>query len=79
MFFIYIIRLSIRFPAISADETANITVDGILKNKLTIVAPKMDGFFVGLIQCMPLKVKHLVRDYILLERHTKMFKLPSKK
>lgn len=67
-----------RFPAITAEETADITVDGLLKNKLTIVAPKMDGFFVGMIQCLPEKIKHLVRDYILFERQSKMFKMPMK-
>lgn len=67
-----------RFPAITADETADITVDGLLKNKLTIVAPKMDRFFVGMIQCLPEKIKHLVRDYILFERQSKMFKMPIK-
>lgn len=68
-----------RFPAITAEETADIAVEGILKNKLTIVAPKMDGFFVGIIQSLPVKINHLVRDYILLERQSKMFKTPMKR
>lgn len=61
----------------TAEEMADIAVEGILANKLIIIAPKIAGFFVGLMQCLPMKIRHLVRDYILLERQSRNFKMPA--
>lgn len=68
-----------RFPALTADETADIAVNGILANKFMIVVPKIAGILIGLFQCLPIKVKHLVRDYILLERQSRNFKMPERR
>lgn len=68
-----------RFAAISAEETAEVCVDAILRNEAVVAVPRMDKLFAALVRSLPLKNQHLVRDYVLREKQSRMFKLPENK
>lgn len=66
-----------RFPAITADETAEATVNGILTNQRVVSIPQMNRYLAAFCRILPLTNQHLVRDYILREKESKMFCNPD--
>lgn len=66
--------VNLRFPMVSAEEVANVAVDSILRNEITISIPRSNLWVSGLANLLPLSVQSLIRDYVLKEKETrKMF------
>lgn len=63
--------VNLRFPVISPEEVADVTVDSILRNELTVSIPKSNFWLSTLVNLLPLSNQSLVRDYVLKERETR--------
>lgn len=57
----------VRFAPLTPEETANVAIDGVLRNQLQVCIPAFDRWLVFFICLLPYKVQHLFRDHILKE------------
>lgn len=60
--------LNLRFPPITVEETANETVNGMLRNERQVAIPKSAFFLASIIQLFSFKNQQLFRDYLLKEK-----------
>lgn len=60
--------IDLRFPPVTVKETANETVNAILRNEPKVAIPRSVLFLTSFIRSLPLRNQHLVRDYILREK-----------
>lgn len=66
--------VNLRFPMISAEEVADVTVDSILRNELIVSIPRKNLWISALVSFLSSSNQSLIRDYILKEKETrKMF------
>lgn len=65
------------FPAISAEDSARVTVDAALRNYRSVVVPRIYKPLATLLRSLPDRVTDLARDVVLREKQTRMFKSPE--
>lgn len=66
--------VNLRFPAITINETANETVNAMLRNEQQVAIPRSAAFLTSLIRLLSFKNQQLFRDYILKENEWKTVK-----
>lgn len=71
--------VNLRFPVVTAEETANITVDAILRNELIVAIPRFNVWLSTVVNLLSFANQSLLRDHVLKERLTKMRSYVEKK
>lgn len=67
-----------RFPVLSPKATANIAVDGILRNELMVTIPRCNLWSSVVLMLFPFSIQMLVRDYVMKEKGVKLFSNENK-
>ncbi len=63
--------VNLRFPVISAEEVADVTVDSILRNEFTVSIPKFNWWISAIVNLLSLENQSLIRDHVLKEKETR--------
>lgn len=71
--------VNLRFPVLSAEEVAEVAVDSILRNELTVTIPKRNLWLSGIVNLLPLANQCLIRDRIFKEKETRKIVYAEKK
>lgn len=66
--------LNLRFPAVTVNQTANETVNAMLRNEQQVAIPRLAVFLTSLIRSLSFKNQQLFRDYILKENEIITFR-----
>lgn len=63
--------VNLRFPVITVEEVAEVTVDAILRNELIVSVPRCNLWISRLVSFLSLSNQNLIRDHVLKERETR--------
>lgn len=63
--------VNLRFPVITAEEVADVTVDAMLRNELIVSVPRCNLWISSMLSFLSLSNQNLIRDHVLKERETR--------
>lgn len=64
--------VSLRFPPVTPAQTANATIDAMLRDEHVVMVPSFLFYLTQIMRILPIRLQQLVRDYLLREQGTKI-------